>query len=56
MSTLQDDEKAVGIDIPATAGPTRSRVFRDAVFAELMQMRTLRSTRAFLAGPRTMTM
>jgi ABC-type transport system involved in multi-copper enzyme maturation permease subunit len=50
MTTLQNHPDTA--DIRSAAAPTvpRSRVFRDAVAAEWMKLRTLRSTYAFLAG------
>lgn len=50
MSTLRASREITVIDTPVTATPPRSSVFRDAVLAELMKIRTLRSTRAFVVG------
>jgi ABC-type transport system involved in multi-copper enzyme maturation permease subunit len=50
MTTLQNQSiTAATTSAPAPAVP-RSRVFRDAVAAECMKLRTLRSTYAFLTG------
>ncbi|WP_051899192.1 ABC transporter permease [Sciscionella sediminilitoris] len=50
MSTLQDDRKTTNFDIPVSAPPPRASVYRLAVGSELMKIRGLRSTHAFLAA------
>lgn len=50
MTTLRNRLGTPGTDVPAAVASPRSGVFRDAVAAELMKVRTLRSTYAFLAG------
>jgi ABC-type transport system involved in multi-copper enzyme maturation permease subunit len=50
MTTRRNRLGTAGTDDSAAVAPPRSGVFADAVAAELLKVRTLRSTYAFLAG------